>query len=499
MNSPSHKKFADFAVNIYGWVVSFWNGSALALISAFALLGVVMMVFVPPFQVPDESGHWMGGYARTHSKVSPSNTSQHCSFANALPNLFEVGRIAFYPDQKIQATQFDGVERVKEECSSYRLNYGYVGTYPGLLGARLLISNEDKDPRATFKVFMLSRLLQGAVLLFLAIRLWRLSQKSGMPIPGLLTTLALMVSPVVLQQSFSVSSDLITYALSLSLITFLFFARQARWFDLAILGYLCLSVAVTKPPLFAYIPLFLGTGLLLKRGEDYQTGGRLRLVSWIYMVLLVSLGGAIWMVVQDRPLPEQLNSRNINVGRQLQYVLSNPAQSLSVLLAALDRFLYLDTMLWPLGWLDTAISRGVRVTWRDIYWSAVVADVALAAVMVAASFGRKIERREVLTRLAGGAVLLLGLYVSSILVVLTMYLSWTDVGGTSVEGLQARYFMPMILACPLVVGLILTPSRVRQVEGDNKALSSCAGIVLFGAMSALMLVPLYLMLIKRWW
>ena len=486
-------------MNIYGWIGSFWNGSALALISAFALLGVVMMVFVPPFQVPDESRHWMGGYARTHSKFSPSDTSQHCSFANALPNLFEVGRIAFYPDQKIQASQFEGVEKVKEECSSYRLNYGYLGTYPGLLGARLLISNEDKDPGATFKVFMLSRLLQGSLLLFLVIRLWKLSQQSGMPIPGLLTTLALMVSPVVLQQSFSVSSDLITYALSLSLLTFLFFAQLARWFDWAMLGYLCLSVAVTKPPLFAYIPLFLGTGLLLRRGDDHQTVGRLRPVSWIYIILLGSLAGAIWMVVQYRPLPEQLSSLNINVGRQLQYVFSNPGQSLSVLLTALDSFLNLDTMLWPLGWLDTVISPGVQVTWRDIFWSAAVVDLALTAVMVAVSFGRKVERREVLTRLASGAVLLLGLYLTSILVVLTMYLSWTDVGGTSVEGLQARYFMPMILACPPVVGLIVTPSRVRQVEGGNKALSSCAGIVLFGTMSALMLVPLYLMLIKRWW
>jgi hypothetical protein len=460
-----------------------------------------MMVFVPPFQVPDESGHWMGGYARTHTKVSPSDQSQHCSYANALPNLFEVGRIAFYPDQKIRASQYEGVEKIKEECSSYRLNYGYVGTYPGILGARLLVSGEDKDPRATFKVFIISRLLQGALLLLLVIRLWRLSQKSGVPIPGLVTTLALMISPVVLQQSFSVSSDLITYALSLSLVTFLFFLRQARWFDWLLLGYLCVSVGLTKPPLYAYIPFFLGAGFLLGRGDEDRPGGHLRQVSWIYIILLASLAGAIWMVLQDRSLPEQLSSRNINVGRQLHYIVSNPQQSLSVLLAATDRFLNLDTMLWPLGWLDTAISRGVRVTWRDIYWSAVVVDVVLAAVMLAGSFGRKLQWREVVTRALSGAVLLVALYVTSILVVLTLYLSWTDVGGTSVEGLQARYFMPMILAIPLVVGLILTPSAVRETETatESKVLGSCAGIALFGALSALMFVPLYLMLIKRWW
>ncbi len=64
------------------------------------MLGLLMTVLIPPFQVPDEAVHWTAAYGRSASFSGADATQNKCSLANALVGVFEPGRMAFRCNKK---------------------------------------------------------------------------------------------------------------------------------------------------------------------------------------------------------------------------------------------------------------------------------------------------------------------------------------------------------------------------------------------------------------
>lgn len=98
------------------------------------------------------------------------------------------------------------------------------------------------------------------------------------------------------------------------------------------------------------------------------------------------------------------------------------------------------------------------------------------------------------------SVLVLALIGAAYLVALVLYLTWSPVGARNIDGLQGRYFLPMLLALPLVVGTLFTGGSC-SIEGNYapQKVASLGGGVVFGYLVALLLCPLYLDLVYRWW
>ncbi len=467
------------------------SGAAVCIVS-FCLFGIMLSTLIPPFQVPDEPMHWIAGYSRTHSTVSPTNPKEHCSFANALPDLFEVGRIAFYPSNKFDVTSIHNLSKMKEVCSEAYLNYGTATTYPGILLGRLFTLREETVPEKTFQVFMLGRLFQGGIVAFLLWRLVSTALRARGYMVGLLSTSVLMVSPLFIQQSFAISADGITFALSLSLLFFLFFMKDAKWFDWLVMLFLVTAVSATKPPLVLPIPVFLGVGLLRMRGFGTKSWRAWTVAASVALSILATL----WVVgAQSQGNSEAVLKANQNVAGQIAYVKEHPVNVMVLVALHTGKYLRLSPLIGPLGWLDASLSPWTVAKYRHIVLMAIFLEILLASCLF---FSR--ERRLPTQSQLISAILLVGSQVGAALAVtFILYLTWTPPGASTVMGVQGRYFLPMLLTVPLVLGDLVSPAQNVESVSVWSRRGFALGVILFSFLLLSFAFPLYLDLLRRWW
>ncbi len=475
------------------------SGAAVCIVS-FCLFGIMLSTLIPPFQVPDEPMHWIAGYARTHSTVSPSDPKQHCSIANALPALFEVGRIAFYPSNKFDTTSFESLSKAKAGCSETYLNYGVATTYPGILLGRLFTLGEETVPEKTFQVFLLGRLFQGALIAFLFWRLFSVALATRGYMVGMLATSVLMLSPLFIQQSFAISADGVTFALSLSLLFFLFFMKEARWLDWLLMVVLATTVSATKPPLFLPIPVFLGVGLSRMHKEGLLHEDRGPRQSWrkwlVYGCIVMSFLATVWVITtQSQGHSDAVIKANQNRAEQVAYVKQHPMSVAGTVISHTEKYFRLAPLIGPLGWLDASLSAWTVTKYRHIVIATVLIEILLVFCLIP-SRGIRVptQSRVVLTILLVGSELCAALAITFIL-----YLTWTPAGAATVMGVQGRYFLPMLLTIPLVLGDLVWPVRQGDTVRLSSGMGSIFGTFLFSFLLLSLAFPLYLDLIRRWW
>jgi uncharacterized membrane protein len=101
----------------------------------------------------------------------------------------------------------------------------------------------------------------------------------------------------------------------------------------------------------------------------------------------------------------------------------------------------------------------------------------VGAVTLALTFG---ERDGPTRRVRSGLAALLA--VCLIVTALALYLTWNAVGASSIEGIQGRYFAPLlVLFVPLLVGVVRVPWRLPEWVGPAAAMtiSGAGAVVLF--------------------
>ncbi len=119
----------------------------------------------------------------------------------------------------------------------------------------------------------------------------------------------------------------------------------------------------------------------------------------------------------------------IDPGQQLAHVVEQPLSVLRLVLTdyAVNADRYLAHFIGRLGWLDTPLP------------TALLGAYALALLFIAVTGGPQHVTIPVRHRLLAAIVLVLTISAIS----LSMYLVWTPVGASMVEGVQGRYFIPV--------------------------------------------------------
>ncbi len=486
-------------------ILEIWRGGVRALLCAFCGLGVLIAILIPPFQVPDEPVHWTAANSRTTLSRQADNPDVACSLANQLPHVFEVGRIAFRDTEKISGRQFRNIDLMKPACGQSALNYGIITTYPGILAARAITTGDSTFGHKAFQVFIFSRIFQGAFLLLVAWRLVSLSLSTNRIVPGLLVSLTMMVSPLFLQQSFSLSADVVTFALPLSLLLFMFHLINVRWFDWAVLFAISITVCATKPTLFAIIPVFLYAGLLRSKQEgQYPTWPVCMRSSeaWLmHLCVFMSLCAALWISLAQPINAAGTSPVNGSIKGQIAHIVQHPLGSF--LLLVNTTWAYCSSWgpyLGSLGWLDTHLSGWTQKRYQHLLTLAAIVDLLICLITWIRGGAQRNHLRALQWKIPLNSIVAVSLFAAGLCTSLIIYLSWSPVGAASISGLQPRYFLPFLLPVPVLLGDLLSGGQIK-LEGDNKKSvpGSLLGYVLFGVASLLFFCPLYLDLILRWW
>jgi uncharacterized membrane protein len=296
---------------------------------------------------------------------------------------------------------------------------------------------------------------------------------------GRLTFVLIALSPLFLFQQASLSADGLSYALASGFAASVLAAsRTARpaapttreVVALSVLGALALLCKPSSAPLpLLALVLLAGGGSPIRR--PWREVLIVSAISWAAL-LAWSLAVSGLYVPAHTGVP-------VSPAAQLAHVLAHPLEFVATLwrTLAMDSYVLPLTAVGVLGWLDTPLS-AAYVTY---FYGALIASGLVADSSFAHASGR--ER-------ALAALVILSTYV---LVALIMYLTWTAVGVSRIEGLMGRYFLHLAV---LWAVLLQWPAWVQTRMDPRLRLSITTGCLLY---SVFFVGHAFETMLRRYW
>lgn len=239
----------------------------------------------------------------------------------------------------------------------------------------------------------------------------------------------ILMLPITLQCAISMSADSITIASSLLLISYVLNLRnnsdeKITKKDLTILFLLSLIIALSK---IVYLPICLFIYLIPK--EKFKNiKHKYAILSMIF--ILVTFINFLWLSVASVYL-NGITYRGVNSSEQLEFILSHPFVYAKVIIKTFLDFgfdLFKQVMSSTLGMFTIQISR--------VY--VFINSILLLVLMI---FDNEKVKVEKFLKLA--CLIIIGLIVG--LICTSLYLDWTKVGNNIIEGIQGRYFIPIVI------------------------------------------------------
>jgi len=303
--------------------------------------------------------------------------------------------------------------------------YGGTLSYPGA-SLSLLLFRSFPGVGALEASFYLARLFQGLLVALGFFVFLRAAEKSGSYSASALGLSALALTPLFLQQSFSISSDGVVLAFALSLAAWVCFSRRSWLTGLAILIFG--ACALTTKPVLA--PLTLPVVIWMWRREG---NGFWRSPEFGLLLALFALG--TYAGLSSSQAFSSVADSGRDPMRQAALFREHPGQVLGKLVA--QPWSYFLRRRWlrdPLGWLDTPLTKEI---WAGIW-------------MIWFSLG--LQARRVLSpprwfkaRSGWALFLAAGTLSAASLVSLYLFLTWTHAGLLRIDGFQGRYLFPYLI------------------------------------------------------
>ena len=162
-------------------------------------------------------------------------------------------------------------------------------------------------------------------------------------------------------------------------------------------------------------------------------------VGTLICVILVGVNYIYSTTLVNPSAQTYYEAQNVNGTEQIKGVLSNPISFVKVLKNTIDVYgeSYLFGMIAsPLGWLDIVVSPLITI-----------------AFLVLVIFSSMIENNEVAFSRKQKIWNFLIVVGTALLIIGAMYISWTGVGAEVVEGVQGRYFIPLLPLLLLCVSM----------------------------------------------
>ena len=402
----------------------------LAFLAAVFILGLGFLVVTPPFQSPDENGHFLRAWHVLEGKWLGQRVGNKAGdelplgIAQAFTPAFE--RLQFKPEERLTVEQFREQWRASPALGSEAMQkrtfvdfhgvvrYSPVAYAPQALGlavARML----DASVLGAVYIGRLANLLATVVCFGLA--LWLLGERAD----AAWVMSVFMLMPIALFQFSSLSTDAQTFGTFALVFGLYLRMRRAFSWPLFAAGLVLSAVMALGRPGYGLVCLIFAFAV-----PPPWTRRGCALLALLAVILGLTV---LWSQLSAHLFVETLS--NSDPRAQVMYLLGQP---LSVLPLLRDTLLMSGERLaielvGNLGWLDTLLP------WPLIYVSWFLMGVAL----VVSSGDPEGSKRGSLHNLGAAALLVLLAGAVS----LGLYLIWTPVGAPTILGLQGRYFLPL--------------------------------------------------------
>lgn len=331
--------------------------------------------------------------------------------------------------------------------------------YTGNVAGVLVASAFDADIGTTIILSQIGGLLLFIAIIYLALRL----QGGDSKLKPLIFAIALI--PTSLYQASVVTVDGLSIALSLLLVSIIFWVVRVKPSGSTLL-YVLLGLtlvgailALTKVNylLLGLCVVLLPTSLFknLKESIVYKA-------SSVSLMILVSL---LWGMVNDgvgaAPVSQRPDGLSVSASGQLNNIISNPQDVAVAFVRAIIK--YID------AWVVSAFN-AIGNTFSTYL---VVAIFSIIIVLLSAIYARPwiLKYQKMIHWMAATSLFC----VLSIL--LALYLVFNPVGSHMIDGVQGRYFLPLLLPLLLSISLLI-PVNIQVKEDSMKRIVVYSSIVM---------------------
>ena len=398
------------------------------------IIGVSYFIFLPPMEVPDEGAHYIRAYEISKGFMTYNKTVTN-QIGNYLP--VEVGissaRITSYSEL---IDKFNIKTSGKEHFfSTSALHYFPISYFPQSLGMFLgrLIHIPIYAEIYLGKLFIL---LFFVFLMYFSIKYIPFKK---------MTIYFLCFLPMVFQQTISLSADSVLIISSLAFISAVLYFKYSNKNIISIkecilLFLLSLLVAMSKS---LYIFIFLLIFTIPK--EKFKYNKYLTIFSILFFILII-------YVLWSRNISGYISSAN-NFDLKKEYILNNPIGYLGIFLNTIKvKFnFYLATLIGKyLAWLDIPIN-------DFVYYSILL----LILIFIVFDSDRRIK-------LDLNIISFIIVCIVYTLILTGLYVTWTPIEYDFIEGVQGRYFLPIIFLVFILFNFDYFKHINFKVGLDNK-------------------------------
>lgn len=421
-----------------------------ALVVSFCVLGLCLAFAQPIYSLPDEPAHWMSANVRLEHLLGGNGCVQTVLGGGC-------------PKKKVCSS----IPKLELTCIQDLGLYGDFFTYPGVALSKLLLPRQTESAVRQVQAILLSRLLQGLLVILCLARVGVLAQRTGRY--GSVTLGALMLSPLMAQQAFAISSDGAQLGFGLSLFSVVMFWEALGYLDaiaFLVLGYASAAkptvLPLVVPAVFAgywfyrsgaAVPLSLremARGLvdLLKPSKrpTAQT-----VIAWSALALCLV---TVFFSLSHDSAGQDVASAEENVPR-LAHIKALREHPLALIgLAHKMQYSPVHAKNWvgPLGWLNTPLAPMIVNSFRNTFWLFCLLELAALGAL---AWWRRRELTGALGRLLRAlpalSIGLFSVWVNVLFITAVMYVLWTPLEAKVVHGIQLRYFFPASMVLIAVV------------------------------------------------
>ena len=260
-----------------------------------------------------------------------------------------------------------------------------------------------------------------------------------------------LLNPMYLHEMCSVSADAFVNSLCLLFIASVLNCRSKKEInkhDIYLLISLVLLLGFAK---YVYIPLIFLIYLIMKKFSDSNKKYKKYLIiSSILSIIICLLFFIKVYIIPTININLNTNTTNVGIVGQIRYIIHNPVYAFNTITSTFNIMgpEYIKTFFGKyLGWLNIPLNQ--YITW--IY----------AILLISSPFiycGKEtgyLNKKEKNIFLAMTALL-------SIIVILSMWLSWTEIGTYPISGVQGRYFIPFMIMLFLALS-----SKIKKIKFQN--------------------------------
>lgn len=403
-------------------------------------LGLVYFFVIPVGMVPDESTHFYRAYEISRGHMISEHVGEEGVGGNYLPNA-----IVFFEDDTAVIDWSDKGEVRFANTALYSPTC-YIPQSIGILIADRFVSD---NVQTVFYAGRLGGFIACIALCLLSINIIPYGRK---------IVFLIMLFPMSLQEMISMSPDGLTISMSLFLLSYVLYlsykSERLKLRDYIILAIACLMLSMLK---IVYVVLLF---LILLIPKEKFGGMKKSLVFKTAVITLACLVNAIWLGISSGFLVEF--QPGVDSAEQVKFILLNiPEYYLVVVRTIIENgIFYVGTMIGSnMGPLTIPVTGVVWVAYLVLF------------VYVTAS-----SQNEHSVRQSDIPIMILVFLACVALIFTSLYVQWTPYRNDIINGVQGRYFIP-IIGLPTIASMSL---RKRSSENSFGIYTFILALVLNG-------------------